>query len=270
MSMMVSSVDSPLSSLAIPHCAGTLCDVAWAPSGTHLAAVTSAGWVFLWDSQTGEVLQQKQVTRTALLSITWAREGTALAVGGQDGIVRLLDERFLVCSTYPFEAPVKRIAWAPHIVGACVIVTDQQVTLLREDTRTTRIVSYRSAVLDAAWSGDGRQIAILCADGLVEIWLARQGRLVRRFATEPLADGSLCWDQPCRTLLIRNALGAVCAYPLREAPGRFSPLVARGAWPATAEPERGVQDPSGRYLATLHPRAVVLSALVASGVHASH
>lgn len=268
MSMIASSVVSPLSSLPIPHCAGTLCDVAWAPSGTHLAAVTSAGWTFLWDSQTGAILQQKQVTRTALLSVTWAREGTCLAVGGQDGIVRLLDAQLRVRSAYPFDAPIKRVAWAPHIVGACVIVTGQHVTMLREDTRTTRILSYRSTVLDAVWSGDGRHIALLCADGLVEVWHARQWRLVRRFATEPLADGSLCWDQPCHTLLIRDALGAVCAYPLREAPGRSSSFVPRYAWPETAEPERGIQDPSGRYLATLYPREVVLSALVASGVHA--
>src|SRR5579883_2843994 len=153
LSMIDPALAPPLFFLSLPPCAGKLCDVAWSASGTRLAAATSAGWVFLWDSQTGEVLQQKQVTRTALLSVTWAREGTCLAVGGQDGIVRLLDSRLLVCSTYPFAAPVKRIVWAPHVVGACAIVAGQQVTMLREDTRRTRVLRYQSVVLDVAWSG---------------------------------------------------------------------------------------------------------------------
>ncbi|HVU69308.1 MAG TPA: WD40 repeat domain-containing protein, partial [Ktedonobacteraceae bacterium] len=216
MSLVDSSFTSPLFSLPIPQCAGKLSDIAWSTSGTHLAAVTSAGWVFLWDIRTGEVCQQKQVTRTPLLSITWAREGTCLAVGGQDGMVRLLDERLRVGSTYPFEAPVRRIAWAPHVVGACAIVTGRHVTLLREDTRTTRVLHYSCAVLDVAWSGDGRQIAILGADGLVEIWHARKHYLAHRFATEPMEEGSLLWDQPCHTLVARNALGAVHTYALRE------------------------------------------------------
>ena len=267
MSMMVSSLASPLFSLVLPRCAGTLSDVAWAPSGTHLAAVTSAGWVFLWEGQTGEVVQQKQVARTALLSITWARAGTALALGGQDGIVRLLDAQLRITSTYPFDAPVTRIAWAPHVIGACAIVTGEQVTVLREDTRTTRMLHYQSEVVDVAWSGDGRQLAILCADGLVEIWHARQGRLLRKMMTEPLAEGSLAWDQPCRTLLIRDAWGAICAYPLHEAPAHASPSVT--CRPKSAGAEREVQDPSGHYLATLHPHAVVLSTLLVPSASSS-
>jgi WD40 repeat protein len=255
----MATVIAPLSSLALPRCAGTLADVAWVPSGTSLAAVTSAGWVFLWESQTGKVIQQKQVTRTALLSVTWAREGTSLAIGGQDGIVRVLDAQLRISSTYPFAAPVTRLAWAPHVVGACAIVTGKQVTVLREDTRTTRLLHYQSAVQDVAWSGDGRQLAILCADGLVEIWHARQGRLIRQIMTEPLADGSLSWDQPCRTLLIRDAEGAVCAYALHEQPVHAFPPVACRLWPKGVNAAREVRDPSGHYLATLHPRAVVLT-----------
>ncbi len=263
MSMVSSALASPLFSLPIPHCAGKLCDVAWSASGTHLAAVTSAGWVFLWDSHTGEVLQQKRVTRTPLLSIAWARKGTCLAVGGQDGIVRLLDEQFLVCSTSRFDAPIKRIAWAPHVVGACVIVTGQQVTVLREDTRTTRVLHYQSAVLDVAWSGDGRQIALLCAAGLVEIWHARQARLLHRFSIEPTADGSLLWDQACRTIMVADADGPRYSYALFDAcPIPFCPPpVLPVLLPKREGAGRPVHDPSGRYLATINPHAVHLSAI---------
>jgi WD40 repeat protein len=259
---------SPLFSLHIPHYAGHLCDVAWSLPGTHLAAVTEAGWIFLWDSRTGEVCQQKQVTRTPLLSITWAREGTCLAVGGQDGTVRMLDERLQVGSTYPFDAPVRRIAWAPHVVGACAIVTGQHVTLLREDTRTTRVLRYSCAVIDVAWSGDGRQIAMLCADGLVEIWHARQNRLAHRFATEPMEEGSLLWDQPCHTLMVRDEWGTMHPYFLRETPVPASATPSHGPLPGKLARERAFQDPSGRYLATLHPRTVVLSSLGTSNTFA--
>ncbi len=263
MSMVRSALVSPLFSLPLPQYAGKLCDVAWSASGTYLAAVTSAGWVFLWESHTGAVLQQKQVTRTPLLSIAWARQGTCLAVGGQDGIVRLLDEQFLVCSTYRFDAPIKRIAWAPHVVGACMIVTGQQVTVLREDTRTTRVLRYQSEVLDVAWSGDGRQIALLCADGLVEIWHARQARLLHRFSTAPMVDGSLLWDQACRTLMVVDDDGPRYSYALFDAgPISFGPPpVLPVLLPKHGGAGRPVHDPSGRYLATINPHAVHLSAI---------
>lgn len=262
MTSVLTSISSPIHSLVLPRLAGHICDVAWAPLGTHLAAVSSAGWVFVWDSSTGELLQQKRVTRTPLLSVAWARQGTCLAVGGQEGIVRMLDEHLTVCAAYPFDAPVTRIAWAPHIVGACVIVTGQQVTMLREDNRTTRVLRYHSAVLDAAWSGDGRQMAILCAGGLVEIWQARQLKLIHRFSTQPMANGSLFWDQACHSITVIETAGTHSSYLL---PGAHpAPSVSLVVPPSLfPDPEKGrpVRDPSGRYLAATNPHAVHLYAL---------
>jgi hypothetical protein len=110
--------------------------------------------------------------------------------------------------------------------------------------------------------------SLCCADGLVEIWPARKNRLAHRFATEPMEEGSLLWDQPCHTLVARNALGTVHTYSLREAPVHASASLPRSPLPGTLARERAFQDPSGRYLATLHPRTVVLSSLDASNAFA--
>jgi hypothetical protein len=258
-----SSVSSPIHSLLLPQCAGHICDVAWSPLGTHLAAVSSAGWTFVWDSSTGELLHQKQVTRLPLLSVAWARQGACLAVGCQEGIVRMLNEQLTVCATYPFDAPITRIAWAPHVVGACVIVAGQRVTVLREDNRSTRVLRYQSAVLDAAWSGDGRQIAILCADGLLEIWHARQARLNHRVSMEPIADGSLLWEQAGHNITVVEATGTRFSYLLPgwnpvPSPSRAAPL---SLFPDIERTGRPIQDPSGLYLAATNPYAVHLYAI---------
>ena len=263
MTVVLPSVSSLIHSLHLPHYAGHLCDVAWSPLGTHLAAVSSAGWVVVWDSSTGELLHQKQVTHTPLRSVAWARQGTCLAIGCQEGIVRMLDEHLTVCATYPFDSPVTRIAWAPHIVGACVIVTGQHVTVLREDNRTTRVLRYHCAVLDAAWSGDGRQVAILCADGLVEIWQARQSKLIHRFSTQPMANGSLFWDQACHSVTVIETAGIHSSYLLPGAHPASSPsrVVPPSLFPDLEEHGRPVRDPSGRYLAATNPHAVHLYAV---------
>src|SRR5690348_17273492 len=99
------TVSSPIHSLTLPHRAGNLCDVAWSPSGTCLATVSSSGWVFVWEISTGELLQQKQVTRVPLLSVAWARGGSFLAVGCQKGILRMLDEQLAVRAVHPFSSP---------------------------------------------------------------------------------------------------------------------------------------------------------------------
>src|SRR5258707_477825 len=259
-SVFPSSVTAPIHSLRLPHSAGHLCDVAWSPLGTCLAAVSSAGWILIWDSSTGELLHQKQVTCTPLLSVAWARQGAFLAVGCQKGILRMLDEHLTVCAMYPFSSPVTRIAWAPHVVGACVIVTGQNVTVLREENQTTRVLRYQSAVLDATWSGDGRQMAVLCADGLVEIWQARQSRLVQRFQTEPMAGGSLLWDQACHSIMVVETAGTLHSYQLLGSrPVSSSPSSTMASLLPDMEGKgRAVRDPSGRYLATANPHAVFL------------
>lgn len=257
------SASSPIYSLSLPQGAGQIGDVAWSPSGTHLAAVSSAGWVLVWEMSTGELLHQKQVTRTPLLSVAWARQGAFLAVGCQKGVLRMLDEHLSVCTTYPFLSSVTRIAWSPHVVGTCVIVTGHSVTLLREESRAMRVLQYQNTVLDATWSGDGRQVAILCTDGLVEIWHARTSRLTQRFHTEPLAGGSLFWDQASHTMAVMESAGALHCYPLLDPfpvpssqHAAFPPLLFNVQ--GTGRP---VRDPSGRYLATTGLSAVHLYAM---------
>src|SRR5712664_929194 len=130
MTVFDSALSAPLFSLALPACAGRICDVAWEPEGNKLAAVSSTGWVLLWETSTGVLLHQKWVTRTPLLSVAWARQERCLAVGGQNGTLHMLDADLLVHATYPFPAPVTRIAWSPHIVGACLIVAGTSITLV--------------------------------------------------------------------------------------------------------------------------------------------
>jgi WD40 repeat protein len=241
------SVPFPIQSLLLPSDAGNLCDVAWSPQGTHLAAVTSAGWVFVWDIGTGELLHQKQITRVPLFSVAWARQGCFLAIGCQKGILRMLDAQLAVRAVYPCSSPVTRIAWAPHVVGACVIVAGQNVIILREEAQTTRAFTYQNVVLDAAWSDDGRQVAILCANGLVEIWHARTFRLIHRFYTEPMTGGALLWDQACRRVAVVENAGILPSSPASRS--LFSGTGGRGC------PTR---DPTGRYLASPGPHAVLL------------
>lgn len=257
------TVSSPIHSLTLPHRAGNICDVAWSPSGTCLATVSSSGWVLVWKISTGELLQQKQVTRVPLLSVAWARGGSFLTVGCQRGILRMLDEQLAVRAVYPFPSPITRIAWSPHVVGACVIVAGQRVTVLREENQTMRVFRYQSAVLDAAWSGDGRQIAILCADGLVEIWHARTFRLTHHFHTTPMTGGSLFWEQGCRTMVVMECTGTVRSYPLPDllptASSHHTTIPPAISWgDGVGGMGRPVRDPSGRYLASPGPHTVLL------------
>lgn len=251
---------TPLVSLTLPRSAGRLCAVAWEPGGNKLVAVTSTGWVLLWETSTGVLLHQKQITRAPLLSVAWARQERCLAVGCQNGTLRMLDEDLFVHATYPFPTAVTRLAWAPHIVGACLIVAGTSVTLVREERRTPLVLQYQRAVVDATWSGDGRQMAILCADGVLEIWQARTRRLVQRFLTEPIAESSLQWDQACRTVAIAEPTGTLQWYPLTHLPPSpfpTPPLLTPVLWGT----HRAVQDPSGRYLATASPYTVQLYAV---------
>ncbi|HEU5384078.1 MAG TPA: hypothetical protein VFV38_52455, partial [Ktedonobacteraceae bacterium] len=109
-----------------------------------------------------------------LFCIAWDRQDRALAVGDSSGAlyrVSRLSNPIVHC--HAFTEPITRIAWSSSPVGRCLVVTGCELILMDESGTKTH-VQYASCVLDAAWSGDGRTLAVVCEDGLVEVVNAEQ------------------------------------------------------------------------------------------------
>lgn len=207
--------------LALPSEAGRVTDMAWSSDETKLAVVTDQGWLSVWYTRSGTQLLHYQLGRHRLLTVAWEHRGHALAIGGANGSlyrVRRLTDPVMSCHVFP--EPITLIAWSTSPLGRCLVVSGHHLIMMNERGTQTGF-RYASAILDAAWSVDHRTLAVVCADGLVEVIEANQSNVLLSVGTlsEPRC---LSWRKDGRMLAIGTADGQVhfydpCANQVREA-----------------------------------------------------
>jgi WD40 repeat protein len=161
--------------LLIPRGSGQVIDMAWSSDGKKLAAVTDRGWLLVWYVHTRDRFVRLKLSPKRLFCVAWNRRGRALAVGDGYGalyrVSRLSSNPVVHC--HGFTEPIRRISWSSSPVGRCLVVAGCELILMDESGAETHL-QYASQVLDAAWAEDGRTLAVVCADGLVEVVDAEQ------------------------------------------------------------------------------------------------
>lgn len=166
--------------------------VAWSPTGELVASSAEDGQVILHDAADG--LRTRHVIATdGALHCAWSPDGSALAVAGADGFVRVWKARpWMLCAT--FEAAtdaVVMLAWSPDgttIVGAskdqtlrvCPLAANGAVRTLRE---------HAGEVVAVAISPDGALMASKSRDGTVLLWSARDDRPIAVIEEETAPSG---------------------------------------------------------------------------------
>lgn len=192
----------------LPPGAGQVTDMVWSSDEIKLAVVTDRGWLLVWYVTTGLRLVKLKLSQRGLLCVAWDRQDRALAVGDTHGalyrVSRLSSDPIIRC--HGFAEAIRRIAWSSSPVGRCLVVAGCDLILMDESGTQTQL-HYASCILDAAWSGDGRTLAVVCTDGLVEVVNAEQGS---RLPVEGIsAPQCLSWHKTGHQLAIGTEHGYV-------------------------------------------------------------
>jgi WD40 repeat protein len=160
----------------------------WSPDGAQVAGGTSEGILYLWDSQTGELLNTLvgHEAGRMIAALEWSPDGSKIATGG-GSTARVWDaatgETILVLA---HEAPtfVPSVVWAPD--GARLLTTSGNDDAGAEDT-TVRVWDastgeelrvlrgHTSQVTSGDWSPNGRRIVSSSSDSTTRIWDAETG-----------------------------------------------------------------------------------------------
>lgn len=154
------------------HYSGTLSDyvtaIAWSPQDTTLAATDAVGEVVLWHNGNLSTLQSGN--GKSVDCVAFSQDGQFLAIGGQDGRVKIWRESELIATLENAPAWVDKLAWSPtsnllaFSVGRYVQVWDADsceiVVTLNFDN---------SSVLGIDWRCDGRYLAI-CGHKGSKVW----------------------------------------------------------------------------------------------------
>ena len=171
-----------------PGGAGPIRAVAVAPRGDLLAAGGDDSHLRIWRTADG-VLLADAVNHSPITTIQFAHDGRRLMVAGADGILRHYDlspaeDKLAVSLVLQGRGPVgavRQLVVSADQRQAVSIAADAKIAVWSvADSRPRWIAELGSTpVHQAAFRGDGGQIAAACGDGHVRILSAADGAVVR-------------------------------------------------------------------------------------------
>ncbi len=143
-------------------------DHAWLPSGA-LVTADGAGQLRLVDGRTGATLAQAETGRAAL-ALAIAPDGR-LAVGGDDGLVRLLGPALAPLRTLGAAGPaVGALAFLPGGQALAATNASGELRVLPADGAAPRTLGTHREPFGLAVSPDGARLVTFGGDGHTRVW----------------------------------------------------------------------------------------------------
>lgn len=126
-----------------------------------------------------------QTTRNPILwTADWSPTGKYLAVGGDDGLLRVFSANLGLLTTHRMNAAVQCVDWNRDGKTLAIAMDDRPVEILDVETgRTTRVDDSAAGSRALAWSPDGASLAVGDYDGLLKV-RRKDGRLIRSIEKE--------------------------------------------------------------------------------------
>ncbi|HEU5377155.1 MAG TPA: WD40 repeat domain-containing protein [Ktedonobacteraceae bacterium] len=214
---LLMTVLTSLATFSLPPLAGTIRDLVWSPDGTQLAAVTSAGYLFVWQTTRGACIVRQQVRRGPLSALAWSPHGRCLLLGDTQGGVSFFRLATQTLTTLlVFSQAVTRLAWSAHAVPSrFFVITGTTLHLFTQGRVHPWVCSYGVPLHDACWSPEGERIALVGAPGLIEIWDAVTRRAIWRQTSQGACPSHVSWDGAGQRLAVGTHAGTVQIHDLR-------------------------------------------------------
>lgn len=144
--------------------------IAWRPNSSQVVSRV-IGRIFLWDSATGEVIEERPLVFDSL-NLVWNPAGSLLALGLDDRIVLITpgsgsgtpSVRDPAVAQGVSPARASALAWNPAGTELAVGYSDGFLDILDATTRQLVMASqvFNGPIGDAEWSPDSSKIAISC------------------------------------------------------------------------------------------------------------
>jgi WD40 repeat protein len=178
--------------------------VRFSPDGTRLAAVGGTpavlGELQIWDVQSGELALSRTMTYDSLCGASWSPDGSKLAFGASDNVVRAIDtatgEQILYQGAH--EDWVRDTAFTPD--GKHVISVARDMSCKLTEVETERFIDNITSITPGALSGglssvvahpQRNEILVGGADGIAKVY-----RVFRETARKIGDDSNLVRNMP--------------------------------------------------------------------------
>jgi WD40 repeat protein len=167
--------------------------VAYSPDGSRIAAGAPDGTIPVWDTRTGQLLQQQRLHTGGVWTLAYSPDGTRLASAGENATVLLWEAATgqLVHKLTGHTDQVTRLAFNPD--GSRLASSSLDNTVMIWDATTGKAIDtlrgHDSWVMGIAFNRDGTRLASASNDDCVIVWDPATGRQVRK-----LNHASLVWS----------------------------------------------------------------------------
>ncbi|MBD2295467.1 hypothetical protein H6G06_18820 [Anabaena sphaerica FACHB-251] len=142
--------------------------LAWSSAGGKLAATSAAGEVVIWENH--EITNLQTATGKSIDCVAFSADDQYLAVGGQDGKVKIWREDELITTLENAPAWVDKLAWN-HTNNQLAFSLGRYVQVWDADTEEIIVTLNfeNSSILGIDWRKDGQYLAISGYQG-IKIW----------------------------------------------------------------------------------------------------
>ena len=162
-------------------------NVAWTSDGLDVASSSAGGFIRLWVAESGQdVHAHYQDAMAPMRALQFSPTAPRLAVGGDDGVVRIWD----MATT------------CQNVVGQGDVVNSQCMDVPERITVSNQIVRT------LAWSHDGKYLAVGADDGMVSVWDPANAQKPLLTIQQNAAILSVSWSPDNRTLAIASGTTA--------------------------------------------------------------
>lgn len=168
-------------------------------SSTNTLAVGLASCVYLWSAQTSSVVKLCDLADIgdSVTSLGWIQRGNKIAVGTNNGMVRIYDAETQVFDREMsgHTARVGTLAWNDYVLST----GSRDRSILHRDVREAahsfrRLTGHRQEVCGIKWSPNGTQMASGGNDNKLLVWDGTQNKTLYRFGEHVAAVKAITWN----------------------------------------------------------------------------
>ena len=176
--------------------------VAWSPQGTILAATSAAGEVVVL--QNGDLVTLQSGNGESLDCVAFSHDGEFLAVGGQNGQVKIWRENELIATLENAPAWIDKLAWSPksNDLAFCL---GRKVQVWDANSRNSVVTLDfdNSSPFGIDWRFDGNYLAIGGHRG-VKVWNAQNWNEEPYILDIPSTSLAIAWSADGKYLALGN------------------------------------------------------------------